>query len=452
MCRGRLKDIEATARVFQGGIPGVIHISLPVSKTHISVKFGKTEKELLVLAREAVSFAAGLVPVVELGAEDASRADAAFLTDYCASALDAGAGIINIADTLGIGTPSGIAELVGLLYRAIPAFAAGRAVLSIHCHNDFGLACANTLAAIEAGCGQVEVAVAGIGERAGNAALEEVLANLLAHPELYHARTGILPEKLASLLALTAAAAGTAGSPLKPVSGWNSRAHSAGLHQQGLSKNTATYTPPLPMYPAPVPERIVLSRHSGRAGIALFARRYCGMEVAAETLSRLRDLVKTACGSTTGLTEFIRMLADIQALPPTYPGLFIRTAWSETAGSDAEKGAWYRINAALTRYRGPASSPGSPERFPLSGDGETWTKVVPQAVSAGTGMKLELTRLGITGAGDKLRVYAEITALEDRMYGIERIGASPGLLLLDCCLDAVNAATLAGCSNPAALA
>jgi 2-isopropylmalate synthase len=437
MCRGRLTDIKETVQIFQGGIPGVLHISLPVSKTHITAKFGKTETELLALAREVVSFAAGLVPMVELGAEDASRADAAFLADYCANALDAGAGIINIADTLGVLAPATIANLVRFLCNAVSPFALGKAVLSVHCHNDFGLACANTLAAIEAGCGQVEVSVSGIGERAGNAALEEVLANLQTRPELYHAQTRIRPEKMAPVLGLAAAAAGTAGSPMKPLSGWNIRAFSSGLHQQGLSKNTKTYAPVLPEPFTMVPERIVLSRHSGRAGVALFARRYCGMDLDPQTLSQLTLLVKAASGVSTGLTEFIRMLVDLHALTSAYPGPFIRTTGSETT----EMGGItrYRITATLSRYQGPAFSE---EAYPLTGTGASWTKVVLEAVSRCTGMELQLNRLGINGGGDTLRLYGEIR-IQGKLYGIERIGSSPGLLLLDCCLDGVNGTVLA---------
>jgi 2-isopropylmalate synthase len=440
MCRGRLTDIKETVQIFQGGIPGVLHISLPVSKTHITAKLGKTETELLTLAQEVVSFAAGLAPMVELGAEDASRADGAFLADYCANALDAGAGIINIADTLGVLAPAAIAELVRFLCKAVPPFALGKAVLSVHCHNDFGLACANTLAAIEAGCGQAEVSVSGIGERAGNAALEEVFANLQARHELYHASTGIRAEKMAPLLSLAAEATGTIGSPMKPLSGWNIRAHSSGLHQQGLSKNAETYTPVLPEPFSLVPERIVLSRHSGRAGVDLFARRYCGMELEPQTLSQLTGLVKAASGISTGLTEFIRMLVDLHVLSPAYPGPFIRTTGSETTETDSGGVTRYQITATLTRYQGPESSEGS---YLLIGTGESWTKVVLETVSRCTGMDLQLKRVGINGGGDKLRLYGEI-CIQGKRYGIERIGSTPGLLLLDCCLDGVNGTALAG--------
>jgi 2-isopropylmalate synthase len=435
MCRGRLKDIEETAKVFEGGIPGVLHISLPVSKIHIAVKLGMTEKELLRLAVEAVSFASGLVPAVELGAEDASRADPAFLLDYCAAALEAGAGIINMADTLGICSPLQIADLAALLQRKIPPLASGEAVLSVHCHNDFGLACANTLAAIAAGCRQAEVSVSGIGERAGNAALEEVAANLLVHPELYHARTGIHPQKLAPLALLAAESSGTAGSPIKPLSGWNIRSHSSGIHQQGLSKRTETYSLPVMEDLTLSPERIVLSRHSGQSGVALFARLYCGLELEGETLARVTGLVKAAPGTATGITEFICILADLRALPAAYRGPLRWVSFSETA--DAVR---YRIRASLRRYKEGAPSGKS---YPLRGEGNTLAGAALGAVSAFTGIPLRLRRLAVNGTGELFRLYAEISAPGTGLYAVERTGAVPGLLLLECCLDAVNGMELA---------
>jgi 2-isopropylmalate synthase len=244
MCRGLPRDIAESAKVFSGGVPGILHISLPVSRIHIEAKLGKTEREIIALAREAVSFAAGLAPLVELGAEDAFRADRDFLLEYCRAALEAGAHTVNIADTLGAASPGSIRDLVEFLCFHIPGFNPGAkengAVLSIHCHNDLALACANTLAALEAGCGQAEVSVGGIGERAGNAALEEVAANIGLRSQETGLCTKLRPEQFPKLLGLAAASAGGAFSLMKPLWGWNTRSHGSGIHQQGLSRNTAT--------------------------------------------------------------------------------------------------------------------------------------------------------------------------------------------------------------------
>ncbi|MDR3248365.1 MAG: 2-isopropylmalate synthase, partial [Treponema sp.] len=270
MCRGRREDIAATAKVFAGTTPGLLHISLPVSALHIRVKLGITEAELLKRAVELSAYAAGLVPDIELGAEDATRADQNFLQDYCGAAFSAGVRTVNIADTLGVSGPGEFGALVAFLRRSFPANS-----ISVHCHNDFGLALANTLAAIDAGCDQVEAAAGGIGERAGNTALEELCLSLTARQ--HGVTTGLKPEKIAPLIACVREIA-VIDSPLKALSGWNIRAHASGIHQQGLARNSDTYAIPALDTISPGPDRIVLSRHSGQAGLELFAQRYCGLD------------------------------------------------------------------------------------------------------------------------------------------------------------------------------
>ena len=433
MCRGRREDIKKTAEVFQGGVPGVLHISLPVSKTHINAKFGKPEQHILKLAAETVSYAAGLAAAVELGAEDATRADREFLADYCETALDAGAQIVNIADTLGLCSPRQMGDLIAYLVNRIPRFSAG-AILSVHCHNDLGLAAANTLAAIAAGCSQVEVSVSGIGERAGNAALEEVYANLEARGDSPGAVTGIRREKIGPLIDLAAGITGYGGSPLKPLSGWNTRAHGSGIHQQGLSRRRETYSLPLLEQMNLRPERIVLSRHSGREGVRLFARRYCGIDLPPERLVRAAALVKGAPRAATGISEFIVLLAEIQALPPEYPGPLVIRDFSETFSEEG----WppglkkFRIELSL----GPCGK-GAGELYHLEGEGETETAAIPAALSALPGPALSVAKTAVSGSGGRFRLYAEISA-GGRLYPVERTGAIPGRLLCECCLDAVN--------------
>jgi 2-isopropylmalate synthase len=424
LCRSIREEIRESAKVFEGGIPGILHLSLPVSAIHISAKLGKTEKEILAMVKDSVSYGAGLVPWVELGAEDATRADPEFLIDYCETALEAGAHTVNIADTLGLAAPEEMQALIELLIRRIPRFAetagsGGRppAVLSVHCHNDLGLACANTLAAIKAGCGQAELSVSGIGERAGNAALEEAAANLAARPELYRAHTGIRPEKLGALISLAAEMAATCGSLMKPLSGWNTRAHSSGIHQQGLARNTETYSLPVMETWSAAPERIVLSRHSGQAGVALFARRYCGITLDEETIAKIVSRIKDSREETTGLTEFLCILSDIGKLPPEFPDPLVYTNFEEI-----------RI-------------------YGESGEAETVLKTVRKL----TGFELRLGKLGVNGCGERLRLYVELAvprgSSEDpwslkETYCIERIGKTPALLLFQCCLDAVNGARM----------
>jgi 2-isopropylmalate synthase len=443
MCRGRREDIAETAKVFGGGRPGILHISLPVSRIHIEAKLGRTEGELLRLAGDLAAYAGGLVEEIELGAEDATRAERNFLLDYCGIAVEGGVKTVNIADTLGLSWPGEFAGLVSFLRKGVPAFgerppgSPGGAALSVHCHNDFGLAGANTLAAAEAGCDQVELSVSGIGERAGNAALEEVYLNLKARPGLYRAETGIVPEKLRNLVALVSEFSGASFSPMKPVSGWNIRAHGSGIHQHGLSRKGETYSPPVLESLGLSPERIVLSRHSGLAGLRLFARRYCGFEPDAKTGERLLDLVKAAPGPLTGLTEFLSMAADLDALPPAYPRPLVCRSFGEAFSAGQGKDPAYSFRAAVANH----GLSGPPRE--ASGAGETQALAALDLTWRLTGRKLRFARIGLSGGGGRIRLYAEILKEgggeeAGGEAAFERIGPSAGLLLFQCCLDAVN--------------
>jgi 2-isopropylmalate synthase len=435
MCRGLPRDIAETAKVFSGGISGILHISLPVSRIHIGAKLGKTEGELIALAREAVFFAAGLVSEVELGAEDAFRADRDFLLEYCRAAVDSGARRINIADTLGVSSPGGAGELTGFLCSRVPAFASGRALLSIHCHNDLGLACANTLAALEAGCGQAEVSVSGMGERAGNAALEEVAANIDLRSRETGLYTGLMPEQFPKIIRLAAEMAGSALSLMKPLSGWNTRSHSSGIHQQGLSKNTETYSLPGLEQWMTAPERIVLSRHSGRVGTALFAERYCGLALDGETAALVTEKIKNN-ETLTGITEFLCILSDLGRLPAAFPGPLVRLSFSGSftgTGSGIESGAAWQVGAVLGVY-------GAAQRtWEISGAGTSEAAAVSQALRNLCDRAPEFSRIALNGCGGRTRLYTEMVLPSGNCYALERIGPSAAEILLLCGLDALNA-------------
>jgi 2-isopropylmalate synthase len=442
MCRARVEDIRKSAEVFAGGIPGVLHISLPVSRIHITEKLGKTESEIIALAVEAVSFAKGFVPLVELGAEDSGRADRNFLREYCEAAAAAGASIVNIADTLGVFSPGEMAALVRYLRKNVQAFSAVSQVpwISVHCHNDLGLACANTLAAVEAGCGQIEASVLGIGERAGNAALEEAAANLEARPGLYRAVTGVSPEKVAALIPLVMKAAGTGASPMKPLSGWNVRAHASGIHQQGLARNAAAYCLPVLERWTVTPERITLSRHSGQAGIRLFARRYCGIDLDDETLAALTAGIKAAPETSTGITELLLLLARLGKLPEGLPPPLICVSFTETQLLTMDKTA-FTVRALLSS--GECQQAG---KIDVCGEGENQAAAVIGALEAALRLCGRAERSGFvirrtetSAYGNRVRLYVE-AGVDGKFYCLERTGVSAGFLLFTCGLDIINAA------------
>ena len=388
---------------------------------------------MLAMAREAVTFAAGFAETVELGAEDASRADRSFLRDYCAAAVDAGARIVNIADTTGRLSPEETAEIIFFLRREIPAFDKG-AVLSVHCHNDLGLALANTLAAVEAGVGQAEVTVCGIGERAGNAALEELAANLAARPGQYQVETALKGEQFPALLRLCAESA--AVSPLKPVCGWNVRAHSSGIHQQGLTKKPEKYAAPVIEQWGGVPERIVLSRHSGKAGVRLFAQRYCGIELPEEKIEQVTALIKNSEGPAAGISEFIGLLARAEALPESYGGPLTCVSFSETSYTEHCQKTRYSLRAVIKTGRG--------ELIETGGEAENAAAAVMAAARRIAEGEIRLLRSAQNGGGDRLRLYAEIE-YHGQVCALERIGASAAFLLFQCCLDVINAGSVMDC-------
>ena len=423
-------EIVQTAKVFEGGLSGTIHISLPVSRGHISAKLTKTESEVLTMAVESASLAAGFMPNVQLGAEDAPRADRSFLLEYCSAAIEAGATVVNLSDTAGAACPESIAELAGFLIKNIPAFSAGKAVLSAHCHNDLGLACANTLAALRAGCGQAEVSVSGIGERAGNAALEEVFANLEEHSHIYKARTGLVLKEISSLIATASALSGTAFSLMKPLSGWNIRAHASGIHQQSMARDPRTYCLSAVENINAVPERIVLSRHSGKAGIKLFAARYLDIKLMDDTALKISTHIKENSLVVTGITEFILILHDMNILPPSFPHPFTVETFSEKNSENAD-GQNCIIEAELKTADGRtlkvhAEAPGMKE-------------AVLQALETLGENPLNIKNIFFAGRGATVRLYAEIEAINGHDYPIERAGLSSARTLFESCLDVINA-------------
>jgi len=430
LSRGLAREIVQTAKIFEGGLYGTIHISLPVSKGHISAKLMKTESELLAMAVESASLAAGFTPNVQLGAEDATRADSSFLVEYCAATIEAGATVVNLSDTAGAACPEGMAELVGFLIKNIPAFLTGKAVLSAHCHNDLGLACANTLAALKAGCGQAEVSILGIGERAGNAALEEVFASLEEHPHIYKVRTGLVSKEIGSLIAAASSFSGTAFSMMKPLSGWNIRAHASGIHQQSMARNPRTYCLSIVEDINAIPERIVLSRHSGKAGVKLFAERCLGIKLEDDTALKISAHIKESPLVVTGITEFILMLHNMGLLPASFPHPFMVEAFSERNSENAD-GQSYTVEAELKTT--------DSKMLKISAAASGMKEAVLQALETFGEDPLSIKNILFAGYDASIRLYAEITAASGRKYPIERTGASSARALFESCLDVINA-------------
>jgi 2-isopropylmalate synthase len=239
-----------------------IHTFLATSDIHLKYKLKMSHEEMLQKAVEAVKYAKSLTDDVEFSAEDGSRSDRDFLCKVFEAAIAAGATTVNLPDTVGYAIPTEFTELVKYVRAHTPNI--DKAVLSVHCHNDLGLATSNTLSAVEAGARQVEVTINGIGERAGNTSLEEVVMALHTRQNLMPYTTHITTEQIYSASRLVSMITGIIVQPNKAIVGANAFAHEAGIHQDGVLKNPMTYEIMQPETIGLKQNLLVLGKHSGR--------------------------------------------------------------------------------------------------------------------------------------------------------------------------------------------
>ena len=265
------KDIDAAgAAVKPAGKRGRIHVFLATSAIHREFKLGKAKNEIIRLAVEGVKRARTHVASVEFSPEDGSRTEPDFLIDVCKAVVAAGATVVNIPDTVGWAVPEQYAALIAQLYNAVPEFKSGKAMISVHCHNDLGLAVANSLAAVRAGARQVECTVNGIGERAGNAALEELVMALKTRSDFYGGvECGVNTKEIVKSSRLVSRMSGLVVQRSKAIVGENAFAHSSGIHQDGILKKRETYEIMDPQEVGWGLTELPLTKHSGRAAVAV---------------------------------------------------------------------------------------------------------------------------------------------------------------------------------------
>ncbi|HWR04796.1 MAG TPA: 2-isopropylmalate synthase [Humidesulfovibrio sp.] len=265
LCRALTKDIDRGWEAIKGAKHPRIHTFLATSEIHMAHKLRKSREEVLAMAEAAVKHAVSLCPNVEFSAEDASRSDWEFLATVCETVIRAGAKTVNIPDTVGYAQPFEFGELISYLLKNVPN--AGEAVFSVHCHNDLGLAVANSLSAIRAGARQAEVTLLGIGERAGNASLEELVMALHTRHELYKIDCGVKTEQLYPSCRRLSQIIGQPIPPYKAIVGPNAFAHESGIHQDGVLKNPLTYEIMTPESVGRKGTDMVIGKHSGSHAI-----------------------------------------------------------------------------------------------------------------------------------------------------------------------------------------
>jgi 2-isopropylmalate synthase len=262
LARASKGDIDRCWAAVQYAAKPRIHVFIATSDIHLKYKLKKSREEVLNDAKEAVVYAKSLCPDVEFSAEDSTRSDLSYLCKVVEAVIQAGANVVNIPDTVGYTIPTEYAERICYLRNHVPNI--GKTILSVHCHNDLGLAVANTLTAIQNGVRQVECTVNGIGERAGNASLEEIVMALRTRKDLFGIETGINTQELYPSSAMVTNLTGMMVQPNKAIVGRNAFAHEAGIHQDGVIKEKLTYEIMRPEDVGIKESKLVMGKHSGR--------------------------------------------------------------------------------------------------------------------------------------------------------------------------------------------
>jgi 2-isopropylmalate synthase len=270
LARAKKQDVDAAIEALKPAAMPRLHIFLATSDLHLQVKLNITREQALEAIGSMIRYGRQRVGEVEFSAEDAGRTDIDFLRQVCRVAVDAGATVLNLPDTVGYAVP----EEYGAMFTRIREFLGDPQgiTLSAHCHDDLGMAVANSLAAIRAGVRQIECTINGIGERAGNAALEEVVVALAVRKESFGVTTGIRLEELFRTSRMLTEITGAQVAPNKAVVGANAFAHEAGIHQDGIIKNPLTYEIISPQTVGVLARSLVLGKHSGRNALRLTLR------------------------------------------------------------------------------------------------------------------------------------------------------------------------------------
>lgn len=382
LARARSGDIERAAEAIRGAERGRIHTFIATSKVHLKHKLGISEEECIDQTAAAVSLARQHADDVEFSAEDATRSDIDFLCRVMQVAIEAGATTLNLPDTVGYALPGEIDEIFRTLRQRVPGI--DKVILSAHCHDDLGLAVANSLAAVQAGARQVECTINGIGERAGNAALEEVVMALKVRRDNLGLETGVNTRRIHPTSRLLTQITGIHPQPNKAIVGRNAFAHEAGIHQDGVLKERTTYEIIDPASVGVTGSALILGKHSGRHALkARFLE--LGYELGQEAMERAYMLFKILADQKKDILDedllAIVHHGTIQDIPTTFGLEQLRVECG---------GAW--SSATVTIRIGD----GEPLTTQGSGDGPIAAAF--DAVDRAVGWEVKLTDLSIRAA------------------------------------------------------
>ncbi|HIE12206.1 MAG TPA: 2-isopropylmalate synthase [Desulfotomaculum sp.] len=338
LARANFNDIDRAWEALQGAEQPRIHTFISTSDIHLKYQLRMSREQVLQAAREAVKRAKGYTADVEFSAMDAVRSDIDYLCRVLAAAIEAGATVVNIPDTVGYAVPEEFGEFIRAVQEMTPGIE--KVTVSVHCHNDLGLAVANTLAAVKSGARQAEVTINGIGERAGNAALEELVMALYARRPLYGMVTGIKTEEIFRTSKLVATLTGMAVQPNKAIVGKNAFAHESGIHQDGVLKERTTYEIIDPAVIGIPKSSLVLGKHSGRHA---FKQRLqeLGYVLSEEELKTAFERFKELCDRKKAVTDddlLALVEEEIGRVPPVYELKYLHVSSGTTITPTATVG------------------------------------------------------------------------------------------------------------------
>lgn len=393
LARANPRDVEAAVEALRQAARPRVHVFIATSPIHMAHKLRLTPDEVVEAATGAVRLARRFTDDVEFSAEDASRSEVEFLCRVFDAVIRAGATVINVPDTVGYTTPHEYAALIQALRERVKD--SDRVTWSVHCHDDLGLAVANSLAAVAAGARQVECTINGIGERAGNAALEEVVMALRTRRDAYGAHTCIDTTRLYRTSRLLTAVTGVAVQPNKAVVGENAFAHEAGIHQHGVLVNRTTYEIMRPEDVGLPKNRLVMGKHSGRHAFRK-ALEDQGVRLDEPALDRTFARFKTLADKKKQVAiEDILALVDeeVRASPTRYT----LQSFHVITGTGVPPAATVTLN-----------SDGGPTTASASGDGPV--DALCAAVNAMTGLQAQLVGYGIRAVTGGTDALGEVTA------------------------------------------
>jgi 2-isopropylmalate synthase len=413
LARARELDIKRAWEALRDAPRRRIHTFHSTSDIHLRHQFRVSRQEALRRSVEMVKLARSYVEDVEFSPMDATRTDPAYLAEVVEAVIEAGAGTVNIPDTVGYTTPEEFGGLIRGLFEKVRDM--GRAVISVHCHNDLGLAVANSLAAVLGGAGQVECTINGIGERAGNCSLEEVVMALRTRRDFFGADTEIATEEIMRSSRLVTTITGISVQPNKAIVGANAFAHESGIHQDGLLKEKTTYEIIRPETIGLQSARLVLGKHSGRHAFKTRLREL-GHDLGPEEVERAFERFKRLADQKKDIYD-----EDLDALVSEEivkaPEVYSLAGLSVTSGTEGEPEARIRLNVR-----------GQVMKQAARGDGPV--DATYRAIQSLTGTASRLLKFevkGITGGTDAL---GEVTVtLEENGNTVRGHGADTDIIV-----------------------